>query len=279
MGHMNKLNLLIALLCGVHKRISHSHTSSNHNDLREYSRSIKHLISSGLIKFVSTDMLGCSNDANNWLYGFNWYKDKRIKIVNNGIDVEKFKNNKEIVRRQDLGLPDNKILLLHVGRICHLKNPMFIIEIINELSKIRQDVHLVYVGSGELEREVKIKVSNYKLNSFVSMLGARKDIPEIVNMSDYFLFPSIKEGLGISLVEAQAGGKICFISDTIPKEADLGLCVRISLKNNARDWANVINEYINKESKVTNKINTEKLEKFDIKNTTRILEEIYNTRC
>lgn len=92
---------------------------------------------------------------------------------------------------------------------------------------------------------------------------------------DYMIFPSKWEGLGIALIEAQLASVPCFISDKIPNEADLGLCNIISLERSSKEWADNINNYINKNT-FNKSINKEKAEKYDIKNIITILEKMYS---
>ena len=109
------------------------------------------------------------------------------------------------------------------------------------------------------------------LEKHIHFLGRREDIPELLQQNDFFLFPSLFEGLPITLIEAQASGLECFISDTITKE--VGLCQYLSLEKTAKEWAVYISEKLdNRDKKV---YDAKLLDQFDIKNTVKRLEEIY----
>ena len=125
-----------------------------------------------------------------------------------------------------------------------------------------------------MECDIKKLIKKYKLEDTITLLGVRDDIEKVLPQMDFMLFPSKWEGLGIALIEAQASGIPCFISDRIPREADCGLCTIISLDDNQKIWAYKINEYINSKT-YNNKINKDYIEKFSINSTVRVLEEIY----
>ena len=164
--------------------------------------------------------------------------------------------------------------MITIGRIENQKNPLFIVEIVNELSSIREDIHLYWIGTGSMEAEVKSLVKKYSIEKYISFLGRRSDISSILKNVDYMIFPSKYEGLGIVLIEAQVSNVPCFISDVIPNEADLGLCTKLSLDEGAKNWAININNYINNQS-YNYKLDNEKVKKFDINNVSRNMENIY----
>ncbi len=163
--------------------------------------------------------------------------------------------------------------LVSVGRISEVKNPAFALEVINELKKLRNDFSYAWVGTGELENEIKAKAKALGLEDTVIFTGLRTDIPQILNCCDMFLMPSLFEGLPFSLVEAQAAGLKCAVSDVVTKTADLGLITYISLEKSAEEWASLISAELDKP---TPQIDEEKASLFDISNTVKQLEEIYD---
>lgn len=273
MGQMNYMNLLVGKIFRVPKRISHCHIACNHTVHSNKINKFKDTILQIILNYVSTHRLGCSLEANKFLYG-----ERNLELTNvvtNGIDIEEYRFPINECFEKDINVPSDKKIFVHVGRMCALKNSLFLIDIIHELYKIRQDIHLLYVGDGELKDKIKDKIDNYGLKEVITLLGDRKDVPSILQLSDYFLFPSIKEGLGIALIEAQANNKFCFISDTVPLEADLGLCLRISLEADCKKWANIIDNCITNSIHNHYKINDFLLDKFSIKYTVTQMEEIY----
>ena len=273
MDFFNGLNVLAAFIAGVPVRVSHAHLSVNekYNSLPKklYNTTMKLLIS-----IFANYRVGCSEEANDYMNDMNWKKNKS-KVLLNGINLNRFSPIKDRNSvKSNLNINVKKLNFITIGRIDNQKNPLFIVKIMKELKEIRKDVHLYWVGTGSLEKEVKQLVSEYELENNISFLGARDDVAEILQLMDFMLFPSKWEGLGIVLIEAQASGIPCFISNTIPKEADLGLCTVLPLNEDETKWASKIDQYINTNS-YNNKVDKEKLKKFDIKNTTKEIEEIY----
>lgn len=268
----NGVNLLAAFVAGVPVRISHSHnTNSAHArtvgaklPIRIY-RKVMRII----INILSTKRLGCSKDANLYMYGD---KVKDAVVINNGIDFSKFKSNDEI---KDLSINKNKINFITVGRMCEQKNSLFIVKVMNELVKLNNKFHLYWVGNGPQREEIKSLINKYKLEDNITLLGSRKDVPNILTKMNFMLFPSKWEGLGIALIEAQVAKLPCFISNNIPEEADLGLCTVISLEKDEKQWAKIINNHIKYNTFNKNPIEG-KMNSFNIKNVVKDIEEIYS---
>lgn len=268
MDFFNGINMLAAFIAGVPMRISHAHIATD-NKFIPFKKKIYNNIMKLLIKIFATDGLGCSNQANSYIN----FKSKNTIVVNNGIDLSRFSENSKSIL-EDFSIEKNKKKFITIGRMEEAKNPIFIVEIINELKKIRDDIHLYWLGRGSMECDIKKLIKKYKLEDTITLLGVRDDIEKVLPQMDFMLFPSKWEGLGIALIEAQASGIPCFISDRIPREADCGLCTIISLDDNQKIWAYKINEYINSKT-YNNKINKDYIEKFNINSTVRVLEEIY----
>ncbi|MPQ42293.1 glycosyltransferase [Clostridium tarantellae] len=267
----NGVNILAAFIAGVPVRISHSHNTNSANAnttkikmpillYRNFMRT--------LINKFSTVTLGCSTEANDYMYGNN----HNAKVICNGINFNEFMESKRCPI--NINLDKTKINFITIGRLCEQKNSIFIVKILNELIKIRKDIHLYWVGKGPQENEVKNIIKGLKLERHITLLGARNDISEILSISDFMIFPSKWEGLPVTLVEAQVAQVPCFISDVISNEANLGLCTKISLKSDAKIWAIKINDYIENNT-FNNKIDKKKLNNFNIKNVTKQMKNIY----
>ena len=151
---------------------------------------------------------------------------------------------------------------------------MFLIRVFSEVIKLRKNSRLIIVGHGSLESEIRNEINMLGIEEYVDILPQDTNIPEILSVMDYFLLPSLYEGLGIVLIEAQAMGVQCFASNYVPKEADIGLCKFLSLEIGVEGWAKSIDEYIS-ENKYGN-IDNEKLNKYNIKNVVLDLEKIYS---
>ena len=143
----------------------------------------------------------------------------------------------------------------------------------SEVVRLIPDATLDWVGEGLLEDEVRAKIRELKLEDAVRLLGPRDDVDRLLKQHVYFLFPSRYEGIGNALIEAQAAGLDCFISDPIPEEADCGKCRRIPLSKSAGEWAAEIAEYIR--SGETMRIDPEKLGHDNVVHTARALMDLY----
>lgn len=166
---------------------------------------------------AKTDMhLACSVKAGEWLYGD--ISDKLI-VIPNGINIPSYRYNAEMREqmRQTLGI-QNKIVVGHVGRLTKVKNQAYLIDVFSAFCKKHPESVLIFAGTGELEADLREKVNQLALNSQVLFLGFRQDIPDLLQAFDVFLLPSFSEGLPITIIEAQACGLPCVISDTITAE-------------------------------------------------------------
>jgi glycosyltransferase involved in cell wall biosynthesis len=227
----------IAQKAGLALRISHSHnTQDGKTDSikrRIYRQFMRHLI----LKH-STRLYGCSRAAGQHLFGPGCGSDSRFKVIPNAIELSKFKLSDKHELRDKLSFPVNEPLIGHVGRFHEQKNHKFLIEIFHALLKKLPDAHLVLVGDGPLKTEIETIIHAKGIDNRVHMLGIRDDVPLIMGALDLFLFPSLYEGLGIVLIEAQAAGIPCVVSDVIPGEVDmkLGLVEFIGLQSDVDYW-------------------------------------------
>lgn len=278
-SHYNELSgviLKIAKNCNIKIGISHSHTA-----YPNYSNILVKFFGEYLIRLLknsSSLKFACSQKAGEWLYG----KSANFEVINNGIDPKEYKFNEEIRKnvRDELKIEDNKILIGHVGRFSPEKNHEFIIDIFKELYSKNNNYRLVLIGTGNTEEKIKNKVKELNLQEKVKFLGVRKDVNKILQVMDLFVFPSIFEGLPVTLVEAQGAGLKCFISDTVTKEIDLecGLTEFISLKSSSEEWAEIIDknrDYIRKDT-----IDSLRTHRYDMTENAKNLEnryiELYN---
>ncbi|MEW6140993.1 MAG: glycosyltransferase family 1 protein [Thermodesulfobacteriota bacterium] len=244
-GYFSGLNMLLAMLWRVPVRIVHSH-----NDLRwlrqqeGLSRQLYYLMMGVLVRRCSTMGLAASRDAAEDYYGIAWESSGKFSILPCGVDLEPFSRpyDAHSVRRE-LGLPPEALVIGHVGRFTLQKNHPFILEIFREVLIQDPKAVLVLAGDGLLEPHTRTLVKQMNMGDKVLFLGSRPDIPRLlITCIDVFLFPSLFEGLGLALVEAQAAGLRCVISDAIPEEADLvpDLVTRLSLSQPPGAWAEAL---------------------------------------
>ena len=164
-------------------------------------------------------------------------------VFNNGIIFDKFKvdESKEEIRRA-LNISEKSFVVGHIGRFVPVKNHELIIESFKKLSEIREDAHLLLVGEGPLRSSIEKKIAELNIQDKVTILNPRGDIPRIFKAMDVFLLPSLWEGLGIVLVEAQAMGIYSIVSSNVPPYAFYSnLVMQMPAGANASAWAEAIN--------------------------------------
>lgn len=266
LSHHSLLPLFTAFLCGQKKRITHFHLANYHkNFLIELNNKI--------ISFFSSKVFFCSKEAVNF---FKYCRNDEAFILPNAVDYKKFLFCDEfrINYREKYGIEEGCFCVGTVGRITTQKNPFFIIDVFECIYNKRPNSKLIYVGSGELQEKVIEYVNKKNIKQNVIFCGSTLDAFKIYNAFDTFLFPSLFEGLGISLIEAQINGLHAYASTTVPKDADFsGEITFIDLKQTAEFWATVITS----EFKIERHFNFNQFNKsvYNIYQQTNMLEEAY----
>lgn len=232
---MSALPLAASKRNGVAVRIAHSHSSSQSRDIKY---PIK-LLCKRFIRREATDLFACGVEAGRWMFGTD-----NFKVVRNAINVEEYAFD-EVRRermRERLGIEPSTLVVGHVGRFVPVKNHEFVVEVFSELLKIHPCAVLLLIGDGELRSKMESRVRDFGISGSVRFLGLRSDIPDLMRAMDIFLMPSLYEGLPLVLVEAQATGLPCVISDSIPGDCDFtgSQIRRISLTEKRRRWAEII---------------------------------------
>lgn len=228
-------SMIAAKIAGVKIRITHSHNTQS-EEFPSFAKRIYFRISKFLINTLATNYLACGQDAGRAMF----YKGNRFTIIDNGIILDDFRYNPTTRNhlRDELNITRDKTVILHVGRFDRQKNHDFLIDIYNEYAKLKPTSVLVLVGDGPLRTEIEKKIADYGIAEKVLFLGKRSDVNELYNIADLFLFPSLFEGLPVTLVEAQANGLVCLISNTIDKTSRFTDCIEFyPLESSPGDWA------------------------------------------
>ena len=199
----------------------------------------------------------------------------KFQIMNNAIDAKKFIYNEEVRKQKRAELKvEDKFVIGHVGRFNLQKNHEFLVKCFADFAKTNDDAVLVLIGNGEMQEKIKKMAKEYGIETKVKFLGLREDIPQLLQAMDLFLFPSLFEGLPVTLVEAQAAGLPCVISDTITDEIMITEQIsKVSLSGNTSLWNQEIAKY--RYSKRKNTIEDIIEHGFDIEKNARWLEEFY----
>lgn len=250
--------------------IAHGHNSKSKVDLKF---PFRWFWKKRMMRYVNA-YFSCGDEASLWLFGKK--AAPQAFTMTNAIDLQFFNYDEEksIQKRKQLQAEHTKNYI-HVGRFNIQKNHEFLIAVFNELLQIDSNQKLFLVGEGELKSQMEEKVKSLGMEQKVVFLGSRNDVNELLQAMDVFLFPSLFEGLPVSLVEAQASGIQCVVSDGIPKEALLipeNVTV-ISLKDSAIQWANTIQALNAFDKKDVSQIIRAK--GYDIDSNVQILEEKY----
>lgn len=271
MGVMDGLNCLAALAAGVPVRVAHSHTTGSHYAAKTGRTFVAGMFRSAmrlLCALTANRRCGCSEPAMVYMYGKNWQKNPHNKIISNGIDLQRFCSGGP---RKTSGLRR----IVSVGRLVPEKNPLFALEIMEELRKLRTDFVYEWFGDGALREQVETAVREKGQHDFVKLPGVRNDIERILPDCSLFLMPSRFEGLGIALIEAQAAGLPCVGSDRIPEMANCGGCRFLPLEASPAEWAKVLSDILDGNHALHT--DPEKLRKFDISYTIEQLEQLYTS--
>ena len=242
-SHINTLSVfpLYAAKCAkVPVRIAHSHSTTNK---KEWKKNLLKQVLRPFSKVYATNYMCCSELAGRWLFGNKGYDKGNVYLLNNAIDLDKFKYDEKIrkQKRKELNINDSTLVIGHIGRFVAQKNHTFLIDIFNEVHKQNNDSLLMLVGQGPLMNEIQEKVNNLGLKDSVIFLGQRNDANELYQAMDIFVLPSLYEGLPVVGVEAQASGLLCFLSSDMTKKTKvLDSTKFMSLSNSAEEWANEI---------------------------------------
>ena len=240
--HTSGFILMLAAIMRIPVRIAHSHCDTRTLDRKSpFLIRMYYATMNALIRRFATTGIACSESAAPSLFSDSWASDPRWRVQTYGIDLHPFT---EVVNsaslRAELGISPDSFVIGHVGRIENQKNHRFIVDIAERFCRMEPRAVFLLVGAGSLKSDIENRVRNLGLAEHFIFAGVRRDVPRLMKGAmDCFLFPSLFEGLGLVLLEAQAAGLICVISDRLPDEASVvtKLVRRISLEEPAEVWA------------------------------------------
>lgn len=233
---MSGVILKEAKRAGIPVRIAHSHSASQDLNLKY---PLKLIFRRSIPKYA-TDLFACGKDAGTWMFC-----GAPFSVLNNAIDAAAYAFDPAIRKRvrEAFGFSEKQLIVGHVGRFSYPKNHEYLIGCFDALRKTVPDAKLLLVGddNGELGPQIHEKVRALGLEESVIFTGLRSDVSDLMQAMDVFVFPSRYEGLPVTLIEAQAAGLPCLISDKVPIECRMtGLVVQISLEESYGFWAEMI---------------------------------------
>jgi glycosyltransferase EpsF len=219
------ISLFVAKMAGIKYRVCHARTTSTKNSKSMLKR-IQLFIGRKLISNFSTSFLAISQQSAKYLFGDKMIKRDLVSIVPNAINLQPYKKNdlNNIINlKKELKISGDTLTIGHVGRFNFMKNHKFIIELANSLKVNNIKFKIILVGDGEMKNEIEQRVLNQNLKENFEFLGVRKDIPQLMKVFDVLIMPSLFEGLGGVVIEAQAAGTPSLVSDNLPEEVDMGV--------------------------------------------------------
>jgi glycosyltransferase involved in cell wall biosynthesis len=226
--------MLAGKLCGVPIRIAHSHSIQGF-EKRTLLKSLYEKTMRRIILTFATDLVACGRDAGVWLYGEKAFARKG-QLIYNGIDLETYAFNPAVRTgiRERLGLQD-AFVIGHVGHLAQVKNQSFLLDLMPQLLQENPKTHLLLLGDGTDRLKLTEKIQALGLMGHVIMTGNVSEVGAYLSAMDVFVFPSLYEGMPLALIEAQANGLPCLVSDRIPNDAKITDLV-VSLPLDTEHW-------------------------------------------
>lgn len=236
----------IAKMYGL-KIIVHSHNDN-------CDRKLLHNMYKHKLSHISDLRLACSKRAGEFFFG----KDI-FYVIPNSFSFKRYLYNESDRQsiRNDYGFNNNDLVLLHIGRMKQQKNPLFLIDLFYNISRIYNNSYLIYIGDGDLKDKIVNRINQidnktgYVFSKHIKFIGTidNNNIPKYLSSSDAFILPSNYEGLPFTLLEAQVNGLKCYISKNISDEVIISNKVKMLDINNPDYSARlVLNEFVDLQS-------------------------------
>ncbi len=219
--------------------IVHSHSTSEGKGIISF---IKRLMQSPL-KRQADYLFSCSLEAGKWLFGEDAILRDNYRMIPNAVDTSKFAFNEDVRKKMRLALEIDEAAVVfgHVGRFHPAKNHLFMLDIFKGVVDKNPDALLLLVGDGELREKIENRIAELGIEKSVKLLGSRSDVADLLQAMDIFVFPSSWEGLPVTVVEAQAAGLPCFVSDTVTKDVNVSELVKnLPISCGVTSWVDIL---------------------------------------
>ncbi len=224
------------------KIVTHSHSSRIEHDsaLLRLFHYIRHYANRRKLVSLSDVLLTCSSQAGKHLYGH----QRESIMINNGVDIEQYKYNpaNRMRIRDEYAVEDDEVLILMVGRLVEVKNPMYGLLILDNLLKRNKKAKLLFVGDGDLKESLIDEAGKRNIQEHLLFAGFQKNVEWYLSAGDCFILPSLFEGLPLSVIEAQAANLPCIVSNRVTHEVKVsGLVNYLPItENDVNEWTNMI---------------------------------------
>ncbi len=276
-GHLGSCASIYLNIAKKHGRFTVAHSHSTKPEVMN-AKDFLYRIFSYPTRFIADCFLACSVDGGISRYGEKTVQRGNFCVLKNAFDVKKYEFSEDIrnSKRKELGL-ENEFVVGHVGRFNEVKNHTFLLKVFKSYTDTNENAVLLLAGDGELRNKIEEEAKALNIYDKIRFLGVRKDVNELLMAMDVFVFPSLYEGLGIVIMEAQATGLKCVISDNIPSEVNCtDLIIRKGLKETSDKWA----QAISKDNYDRKKYNKELIDcGYNIDDTAKWLEDFYLKIC
>lgn len=226
--------LSAAKKCGCFT-IAHSHSAANIRNMKDF----LYKVSAYPTRYIADQLFGCSTEAGIARYGNSSIKKPNYSNFPNAIELDRFTYNESTRERirKIFQIQENENFIGTIGRITEQKNPNMLYEIFKQIVSTNSNTKCLWVGTGEMEQEIRARVESDGLQKKIILTGVRSDVNELLQGLDCFLFPSLWEGLPVTVIEAQAAGLHCILADTISKEVEItNLIEWHNLKEPVEEW-------------------------------------------
>lgn len=236
---LNEFTLRYAKKYGIPNRIIHSHSSmTSTNPVKKV---LNQLLTRNVTRYAN-HYWTCSDKAAAFLYGEDFVKNHPVEMVYNGVMPEKYAFDSQVREemRNKLGFQD-KAVFCHVSNFSPIKNLPFLVPVMAQVKKHNPQARFLFVGDGPAKPEFEALLQAESLQDVCLFVGRQADVLPYLQAADAFLLPSLKEGLPVTVVEAQACGLPCFITDTITCQCNVGGVTYLPLEQQA--WENALCDF------------------------------------
>ncbi len=265
------LNMIFPLLANKRRAIfiAHSHnTVFRFTNNKIISFALSHLIKRYISRHADY-RVGCSDLAGIALFG-----KRKYSVILNGIELDRFSFNikKRMDLRQTLNIQEDSVVILNIGRLVKQKNHEFLIEVFRKFNERKRNSYLVIIGDGVDREKLRQKADESGVGEKIFILSGRKDVSDYYNLADFFVMPSLYEGMPMTSIEAQANGLKCIFSNAITKEADHnGASIFLPLSCGPEKWSDIM---LNLDTK-RNTNACGKIIEYDIREVTKKVDDLY----
>ena len=250
------------------KTIIHSHNTSNGKGFGSMVKSILQLP----LRRIADYFFACSREAGEWLFGSRIVEGDRFYVINNSVDTDRFgyDEKKREEYRTLFNLADEKVFI-QIGRMAKQKNYLFTLDVFAGYLKKDETAKLFIVGDGEMEKEIRDRIKELKIEDSVVILQHRHDVESLLQMADVFLMPSLYEGLSVAAIEAQTSGIEVLCSDQVDRNVNVtGLCEFLPLEKEI--WIARMSEKIKERRSWKKEVTSAG---FDVRTNAEWLKEFY----